>query len=102
MVTVGGDESGEVAGVVQINVQIPDGKRAKPTITGMAPLTPVGHWDVDLDDSRNLAALVSPTVTIGGQNAAVQFAGNAPGEVAGVVHINVQIPTGVALRRGGP
>jgi len=40
-----------------------------------------------------MAAL--PTVTIGGQNAMVQFAGNAPGEVAGMLQINVQVPTGI-------
>lgn len=36
-----------------------------------------------------------PVVTIGGQSGTIQFAGDAPGEVAGVVQINVQIPTGI-------
>ena len=35
------------------------------------------------------------TVTIGGQTAQVQYAGGAPGEVAGVMQINVQIPSGI-------
>jgi len=36
------------------------------------------------------------TATIGGVNAPVTYAGAAPGEVAGVVQVNVQIPAGVA------
>ena len=43
--------------------------------------------------SSELAA--PPTVSIGGQNAPVSFAGNAPGDVAGIVQIYVQIPTGI-------
>jgi uncharacterized protein (TIGR03437 family) len=35
------------------------------------------------------------TVTIGGFDAAVEFAGPAPGEVAGLVQINAVIPAGV-------
>jgi uncharacterized protein (TIGR03437 family) len=35
------------------------------------------------------------TVTIAGINAPVQYAGAAPGLVAGVMQINVQIPDGV-------
>ena len=35
------------------------------------------------------------TVTIGGQTVQPQYAGGAPGEVAGVMQINVQIPSGV-------
>jgi uncharacterized protein (TIGR03437 family) len=37
------------------------------------------------------------TATIGGVNAPVTYAGAAPGEVAGVVQVNVQIPAGVAV-----
>jgi uncharacterized protein (TIGR03437 family) len=36
------------------------------------------------------------TVTIGGQNAPLQYAGGAPGEVAGLMQVNVQIPNGIA------
>jgi uncharacterized protein (TIGR03437 family) len=35
------------------------------------------------------------TVTVGGQPAQVLYAGNAGGEVAGVVQINLQLPAGV-------
>ncbi len=35
------------------------------------------------------------TATVGGQPATVQYAGGAPGLVAGVMQINVQIPSGV-------
>jgi uncharacterized protein (TIGR03437 family) len=34
-------------------------------------------------------------VTIGGQTAQVQYAGGAPGEVAGVMQLNVEIPSGI-------
>ncbi|HYM06062.1 MAG TPA: hypothetical protein VEU11_05835 [Terriglobales bacterium] len=35
------------------------------------------------------------SVTIGGQTAQVQYEGGAPGEVAGVMQVNVQIPSGI-------
>jgi uncharacterized protein (TIGR03437 family) len=36
------------------------------------------------------------TATIGGVSAPVQYAGGAPGEVAGVMQVNVQIPQGLS------
>jgi uncharacterized protein (TIGR03437 family) len=39
--------------------------------------------------------LQTPTVTIGGKSAGVQFAGGAPGIVAGVMQINALVPTGL-------
>ena len=42
---------------------------------------------------------LSVTATIGGQPATVQYAGTAPGEVSGIMQINVQIPSGV---KAGP
>ena len=35
------------------------------------------------------------TVTIGGVNAAVQYAGGVPGTVAGFTQINVEVPAGL-------
>jgi uncharacterized protein (TIGR03437 family) len=41
-------------------------------------------------------------VTIGGQNANVNFAGGAPGAVAGVIQVNAQIPAGVTVGNAVP
>jgi uncharacterized protein (TIGR03437 family) len=41
-------------------------------------------------------------VTIGGQTATVNFAGGAPGAVAGVIQVNAQIPAGVAAGSAVP
>jgi len=42
------------------------------------------------------------TVTVGGQNAPVKYAGGAPGMVAGLMQVNVQIPTGIPTGNGVP
>jgi len=42
------------------------------------------------------------TVTVGGQNAPVQYAGGAPGLVAGLMQVNVQIPAGIAVGNAVP
>jgi uncharacterized protein (TIGR03437 family) len=39
--------------------------------------------------------LLPVKVTIGGIPASVQYAGGAPGQVAGLIQVNVQIPNGV-------
>ena len=44
---------------------------------------------------RNLVQTAVMTVTIGGVNAPVQFAGAVPGAVAGLTQINVQVPAGL-------
>jgi uncharacterized protein (TIGR03437 family) len=36
-------------------------------------------------------------VTIGGKTATVNFAGGAPGSVAGVIQVNAQIPSGITV-----
>jgi len=42
------------------------------------------------------------TVTIGGTTVIPQYAGGAPGEVAGVMQINVQIPSGIQTGNAVP
>jgi uncharacterized protein (TIGR03437 family) len=42
------------------------------------------------------------TATVGGLPAQVQYAGGAPGLIAGVLQVNVQIPTGVASGSNAP
>jgi uncharacterized protein (TIGR03437 family) len=41
-------------------------------------------------------------VTIGGQTANVNFAGGAPGAVAGVIQVNAQIPSGITVGAAVP
>jgi uncharacterized protein (TIGR03437 family) len=36
------------------------------------------------------------TATIGGQPAAVQYAGSAPGSIYGVMQVNVQVPPNIS------
>lgn len=61
--------------------------------TGGGQTTPA-----QLTGSTGSAALLlaSVTATIGGQPAQVQYAGQAGGEVAGVVQVNLQVPDGVS------
>lgn len=42
------------------------------------------------------------TVTIGGVNAPVQFAGAVPAAIAGLIQINAQVPAGLAPTTGAP
>jgi trimeric autotransporter adhesin len=46
--------------------------------------------------------LLPVKVAIGGQQAQVQYAGAAPGEVAGVMQVNVQIPSGIQTGNAVP
>jgi uncharacterized protein (TIGR03437 family) len=46
--------------------------------------------------AQGAAGITLPvTATIGGQNAPVLYAGHAPEEVAGVMQVNLQVPTGI-------
>jgi len=56
--------------------------------TGFGSLNPAGA-----DGLQHLAATV--TATIGGANANVTYAGQAPGETPGLQQINIQVPTGI-------
>jgi uncharacterized protein (TIGR03437 family) len=70
-------------------------------ITGAGQTNPAGT-----DGLINAAPLPVPIgavkVTIGGQTAIVNFAGGAPGAVAGVLQVNAQIPAGVAVGAAVP
>jgi uncharacterized protein (TIGR03437 family) len=69
--------------------------------TGEGQTTPTG-----LDGKPASAPYPKPnlpvTVTIGGQNAPVQYAGGAPGMVAGLMQVNVQIPAGIQTGNAVP
>jgi uncharacterized protein (TIGR03437 family) len=63
--------------------------------TGAGLLSPA-VTDGTIVSATNLPLSVAPvSVTIGGQAATVGYRGAAPGLVAGVVQINVQVPAGV-------
>jgi uncharacterized protein (TIGR03437 family) len=51
--------------------------------------------DGKLADFTSIHPALPVTVTVGGIPASVQYAGGAPGQVAGLMQINVQIPGGV-------
>jgi len=58
--------------------------------TGGGPTSPASNAG---DVAKTAASLTLPvTLTIGGENAQVLYAGNAPGEVVGLVQINAMIP----------
>jgi uncharacterized protein (TIGR03437 family) len=59
-----------------------DGKVTVANISGVGPVTP--------------APLLQVSATIGGEPALVEFAGEAPGMVSGVLQVNVQIPADAA------
>jgi uncharacterized protein (TIGR03437 family) len=69
--------------------------------TGEGQTTPSG-----VDGKPAAVPLPQPSlpvsVTIGGQTVKPQYAGGAPGEVAGVMQINVQIPSGIQAGNAVP
>ncbi len=62
-------------------------------ITGAGQTNPAGV-DGSVNADPYPLPVASVKVTIGGQNATVNFAGGAPGSVAGVIQVNAQIPAG--------
>jgi trimeric autotransporter adhesin len=62
--------------------------------TGEGQTDPEGV-DGKLADSTSIHPVLPVSVTVGGIPALVQYAGTAPGEVEGVMQVNVQIPVGV-------
>jgi uncharacterized protein (TIGR03437 family) len=69
--------------------------------TGEGQTTPLG-----VDGKPATVPLPSPNLTvratIGGQPAQVQYAGGAPGEVAGLMQVNVQMPVGIQTGNAVP
>jgi uncharacterized protein (TIGR03437 family) len=70
-------------------------------LTGAGQMNPSG-----VDGQPGAAPLAKPAapiaVTIGGQSAAVQYAGQAPNTVAGVMQINALIPSGIQAGNAVP
>jgi uncharacterized protein (TIGR03437 family) len=62
--------------------------------TGGGQTTPPDSTGSTVESPTQVAASVS--ATIGGQPAPVIYAGQAPGEVAGVMQVNLQVPNGVS------
>ena len=67
-----------------------EGQTSPAGIDGQAAQIPLPH------------PLAPVTVTIGGTTVIPQYAGGAPGEVAGVMQINVQIPSGIQTGNAVP
>jgi uncharacterized protein (TIGR03437 family) len=69
--------------------------------TGEGQTTPAG-----VDGKPASAPYPKPnlpvTVTVGGQNVPAQYAGGAPGLVAGLMQVNVRIPAGIAVGNAVP
>jgi uncharacterized protein (TIGR03437 family) len=63
-------------------------------ITGAGKTNPAGT-DGLISAGPGPVPIGEVKVTIGGQTATVNFAGGAPGAVAGVIQVNAQIPAGV-------
>ena len=71
-------------------------------ITGAGQTSPSGT-DGTFNDPSSLPVPVGTVkVTIGGQTATVNFAGGAPGAVAGVLQVNAQIPSGITAGAAVP
>jgi len=62
--------------------------------TGEGQTAPAGV-DGKVNSSTPPAPVLPVTVTVSGIRASVQYAGEAPGQIAGLMQINVQIPSGV-------
>jgi uncharacterized protein (TIGR03437 family) len=62
--------------------------------TGEGQTSPVGV-DGKLGGTVGARPLGNVSVTVGGINATVQYAGGIAGDVAGLMQVNVQIPAGV-------
>ncbi len=113
MFTLNVSGSGQAAALNQDNSVNGSGNPAKAGsavqlyATGLGQTNPPGQDGVP-NASPYPLPVQSVTATVGGKQATVQFAGGAPGLVAGVMQINVQVPAGlpaganeVILTQGG-
>jgi uncharacterized protein (TIGR03437 family) len=67
-----------------VTLFVTGGGMESPAVDGMLAVTP-------------FPTLTQPvSVTIGGQPAAIQYSGPAPGEVSGMIQVNATIPAGIA------
>jgi uncharacterized protein (TIGR03437 family) len=64
--------------------------------TGEGQTSPAGVTG-SVTQSNAKAPVLPVTVNIGGFGASVQYAGSAPGEVAGLLQVNAVVPQGVGL-----
>jgi len=70
--------------------------------TGEGQTVPDGVDGKPADYPAPVPAAQPVTATIGGVSAPVQYAGGAPGEVAGVMQVNIQVPQGLAASSALP
>jgi len=71
--------------------------------TGAGQMTPAGVDGQIVGGNPPPRPLAQPTVvTIGGQNATVEYSGAAPGAVAGLWQINVRVPNGLPANNNTP
>jgi uncharacterized protein (TIGR03437 family) len=71
--------------------------------TGAGQMTPGGVDGQIVGGNPLPRPLAQPTlVTIGGQNASVEYSGAAPGAVAGLWQINVRVPAGLPANNNTP
>lgn len=64
--------------------------------TGLGMMTPISADGTITSGEFFEVASQTPTLTIGGQNAKVLYAGSVPGDVQGVLEIEAIVPSGVA------
>jgi len=95
--------SGQGAGAIlnqDLTVNGPNNRAARGSVVAIyctgAGVTNPQTADASITGTTPLPRVVAPvSVTIGGQNAAVQYAGGTPGVVAGLTQINAVVPAGV-------
>jgi uncharacterized protein (TIGR03437 family) len=99
------NSAGQVAAVNQdgtinsVQHPIPRGQIISLYATGEGQTTPMGV-DGELDGAPLPRPILPVTITVGGLPAQVLYAGGAPGEVAGLMQVNVSIPMGLKLPPG--